>query len=154
MISLKDYVTFEEQVSGFISSVLVEGETIALEQFLDKEKGIRPDIFLPSGCRQLGFPSKTVVECVYRLNFDSVERIQSRYALIEGIHLVIVYVETRVPGFLYDGRTDVLTTDELRSRVQDYVESELKSRNWTEERKKRMNDASYDFSRGNVTLLL
>ena len=154
MASLKDYITFEEQVSGFISSVLAEGEIITFDQFLDKEKGLRPDIFLPGGSSKLGLPSKTVVECINRLNFDSVARIQSQYSLIDGIHVVIVYAETRVPNFLYDGSIEVITLNDLRSRALDYVESELKSTNWTEERNKRTNDAAYDFSRGNVTLFL
>lgn len=154
MVSLKDYITFEEQVSGFISSVLVDGEQIALESFLDKEKGLRPDVFLPDGSRQLDFPSKTAVECVYRLTFDSVARVQNRYSLIAGIHVVIVYQETTAPSFRYDGHIEVLAFDKLRSRVHGYSEPELKTRNWTEERKSRLNDAVYDFSRGNVTLFL
>lgn len=155
MVSLSDYLEFEEQVADFITSALRGRETIVLNEYINGGKGLNPDIILPQGCALLQFPPNTIIECVYRITFDTVSRILSRYhSLLEEKQVVIVFLESSAPGNIVDDRIGLRSFDDLKALLPPVAAGDVVRRDWMDERKKRIGRAMNDVLLDDVTLFL
>lgn len=155
MTSLADYIEFEERVTSLITGALSDGESIITNKCIDKRVSFKPDIYLPEGCSKLQLAPKTIIDCVYRITFDSVSRIQSRYlSWLDDKHLLIVFADFSDPGFLVDERVVLKQIKDLEALVQNELKLERRLIDWKEQRKRRIEHARNDIEQGYVTLFL
>ena len=62
MKDLRPSLMFEENMISFVEGKLAKDETIEFEKAFGKTEGhfYRADIYLPQGCKALGFPSCSI----------------------------------------------------------------------------------------------
>lgn len=135
---------FFDDIKQLIESSLSEGE--AIETVVDDKEDAEFDLFLPGGCKKLGFPQKTALQLKRRLAPGDVSMsVQNAISLVVQNRIeqfVVLYEESdaaslyyKIPQVLYN-KFVFLSWAELKSRAGNLAISSPKD--WKQEREERL----------------
>ncbi len=163
-----DYLTgllFEERIRNFVEEKLSEGETIEVEKAFGKkgETFYRADIYLPEGCRALGFSHRSIIEIKRGLRPDSLYMLYNMFvenkSRWEVDNFIVIYSNRNQVSLqhlsVYKNYTKahfyVFSEEELLkgSAIADRHTPRLEK--WGHKRARLILDAQYDFSQGHNT---
>lgn len=165
MKDLRPSLMFEENMISFVEGKLAKDETIEFEKAFGKTEGhfYRADIYLPQGCKALGFPSCSIIEIRKGLRPDSLYQLYNMFIANKAnwaadnfiviysnreqfsLELLSAYSRYVKDHFYVYSEQDVLKGEILSDLSRPRFEK------WEHKRARLIQDAQYDFSLGHNT---